>query len=58
LWDQQLDRSDPARWVDSVPIPLMTYLRGARCRSAVGSQYFGVVTSKKGKVFGLPRAAP
>ncbi len=31
----------------------MTYPRGARCRSVVGNQYFGVVTSKKGKVFGL-----
>ena len=32
---------------------LMTYSRGARCKSVVGSQFFGVVTSKKGKVFGL-----
>ena len=31
----------------------MTYTRGARCTSVVGSEYFGVVTSKKGKVFGL-----
>ncbi len=53
LRDQQLDRSDPVRLVDSAPITLMTYPRGARCRSVVGSQYFGVVTSKKGKVFGL-----
>ena len=51
--DQKLDRSDPVRLVDSAPITLMTYSRGARCRSVVGSQYFGVVTSKKGKVFGL-----
>jgi hypothetical protein len=53
LRDQQLDRSDPVRLVDSAPITLMTYPRGARCRSVVGSQYFGVVTSKKSKVFGL-----
>jgi len=53
LRDQRLDRSDPVRLVDSAPITLMTYSRGARCRSAVGSQYFGVVTSKKSKVFGL-----
>jgi len=53
LRDQKLDRSDPVRLVDSAPITLMTYPRGARCRSAVGSQYFGVVTSKKAKVFGL-----
>ncbi len=51
--DQQLDPHDRLRLVDSAPITLMTYPRGARCRSVVGNQYFGVVTSKKGKVFGL-----
>ena len=30
----------------------MTY-RGFRCHSVVGNEYFGVVTSKKGKLFGL-----
>ena len=53
LRDQLLDRSDPVRVVDSAPVTLMTYTRGARCRSVVGSQYFGVVTSKKSKLFGL-----
>jgi len=53
LRDQKLDRTDPVRLVDSAPVALMTYSRGARCRSVVGSQFFGVVTSKKGKVFGL-----
>lgn len=53
LRDQVLDRTDPIRLVDSAPISLMTYTRGARCKSVVGSEYFGVVTSKKGKVFGL-----
>jgi hypothetical protein len=53
LRDQLLDRSDPVRVVDSAPVTLMTYSRGARCRSVVGSQYFGVVTSKKSKLFGL-----
>jgi hypothetical protein len=53
LRDQKLDRSDPVRLVDSAPITLMTYARGARCVSVVGSKYFGVVTSKKSKVFGL-----
>jgi len=32
---------------------LMTYTRGKRCRSVVGSQFFGVVSSKKAKFFGL-----
>ncbi len=53
LRDQKLDRSDPVRLVDSAPITLMTYTRGARAVSGVGHDYFGVVTSKKGKVFGL-----
>lgn len=53
LRDQKLDRSDPVRLVDSVPITLMTYTRGARCESVVGHEYFGVITSKKTKFFGL-----
>lgn len=53
LRDQKLDRTDPVRLVDSAPISLMTYSRGARSVSVVGHEYFGVVTSKKGKVFGL-----
>jgi hypothetical protein len=53
LRDQKLDRTDPVRLVDSAPVTLMTYSRGARCKSVVGSQFLGVVTSKKGKVFGL-----
>ena len=51
--DQKLDRSDPVRLVDSAPVSLMTYTRGARCKSVMGSQFFGVVTSKKAKLFGL-----
>lgn len=50
---QKLQATDPVRLVDSAPVTLMTYTRGSRCRSVVGDQYFGVVTSKKGKVFGL-----
>lgn len=53
LRDRRLDRADRVRLVDSAPVTLMTYPRGARCQSVVGSQYFGVVTSKKCKVFGL-----
>jgi hypothetical protein len=53
LRDQKMNRSDPVRLADSAPVTLMTYTRGARCKSVVGSQYFGVVTSKKAKVFGL-----
>lgn len=50
---QKLDRTDPVRLVDSAPVTLMTYTRGSRCKSVIGSQFFGVVTSKKGKIFGL-----
>lgn len=53
LRDQKLDRTDSVRLVDSAPVALMTYTRGARSVSVVGHDYFGVVTSKKGKVFGL-----
>lgn len=53
LRDQKLDRTDRVRLVDSAPVALATYSRGARCHSVMGHQYFGVVSSKKGKVFGL-----
>ena len=54
LRNQLIDGNDPVRLVDSAPITLMTYSRGARCQSVDGNDdYFGVVTSKKGKFFGL-----
>lgn len=53
LRDQKLARDDPVRLVDSAPVTVVTYTRGSRCRSVVGSEYFGVVTSKKGKVYGF-----
>lgn len=51
--DQKIVSNNPVRLVDSAPITLMTYTRGKRCRSVVGSQFFGVVSSKKAKFFGL-----
>jgi hypothetical protein len=42
--DQKLDRTDPVRLVDSAPVTLMTYSRGARCKSVVGSQHRRVAT--------------
>ncbi len=59
LRDQKLNQADPIRLVDSAPITWMTYPRGSRCTSVVGSEYFGVVTSKQGKVLPmspLPRS--
>lgn len=51
--DRQPHRAAPIRLVDSAPIALMTYTRGARCTSVVGREDLGVVTSKKGKVLGV-----
>ena len=54
LRNQLIDPTDSVRLVDSAPITLMTYTRGARCQSVDSNDdYFGVVTSKKGKLFGL-----
>jgi len=53
LRNQIIDQGDRIRIVDSAPITLMTYTRGSRCKTVLGSEYFGVVTSKKGKFFGL-----
>jgi hypothetical protein len=51
--DRLLDRKDGLRLVDSAPITLMTYPRGSHCESVRGPEYFGVVTSKKTRIFGL-----
>jgi hypothetical protein len=53
LRDQKLNRDDPVRLVDSAPVTVVTYTRGSRCTSVVGNEHFGVVTSKKGKVYGF-----
>ena len=53
LRQQKIDATDPVRLVDSAPVTLMTYSRGARSQSVVGNEFFGVVSSKKGKFFGL-----
>lgn len=53
LRDLKLDATNPIRIVDSAPITLMTYTRGKRSQSAIGNEYFGVITSKKTKFFGL-----
>src|SRR5688572_30437152 len=53
LRDQKLDPKAEVRVVDSLPIELMTYTRGSRSKSAIGQDYFGRVTSKDAKIFGL-----
>lgn len=51
--DQLIDAQDSFRLVDSAPITLMTYTRGSRCESVRGPEYFGVVSSKKSRIYGL-----
>lgn len=51
--NQLIDDQDTFRLVDSAPITLMTYPRGSRCESVIGPEYFGVVTSKKSRIYGL-----
>lgn len=51
--DRLLDSDDGLRLTDSAPITLMTYPRGSRCESVRGPEYFGVVTSKKTRIYGL-----
>ena len=53
LRDLKLDTTNPVRIADSAPITLMTYTRGNRSHSAIGNDYFGVITSKKAKFFEL-----
>lgn len=53
LRNLKLDTTNPVRIADSAPITLMTYTRGKRSQSAIGKDYFGVITSKKAKFFGL-----
>jgi hypothetical protein len=50
LRDHKRDRAAPVRLVDSAPLTLMTYTRGARCQSFVGNQFLGVVTSKRNQL--------
>jgi hypothetical protein len=41
------------RLIDSAPIPVCTYGRAGRNRTLVGSEYYGVMTNRKAKLFGL-----
>jgi hypothetical protein len=52
LRDQLLSSAERVRLVASAPITLMTYTRGDRSQTVIGSDYFGVITSKKSKFFG------
>lgn len=44
---------DPDRLVDSAPIPVCTYRRAGANRTLNGSAYFGVMTSRGAKLFGV-----
>jgi Transposase DDE domain len=44
---------DVDRLIDSAPIPVCTYARASQNRTVNGSEYFGVMTSRGAKLFGL-----
>jgi hypothetical protein len=48
-----IDAGQDLRLLDSAPIPVCTYGRAGRNRSLVGPEYFGVMTNRKAKLYGL-----
>ncbi len=48
-----LDPADRDRNLDSAPIPVCTFERSDRNRSWIGQEYYGVMTSRKAKLYGL-----
>lgn len=48
-----LPAEEPLRLVDSAPIPLATYQRASQTSSVVGPEYFGVMSTRSAKLFGL-----
>ena len=48
-----IDAEQDLRLVDSAPIPVCTYGRAGRNRTLVGPEYFGVMTNRKAKLYGL-----
>lgn len=47
-----IDPHDPTRLLDSAPVPACTYTRQNECETAIGTEYRGVVVSKRAKLFG------
>lgn len=50
---QLISESDRVRLVDSVPIPVCTYMRSGRCMTVAGKEYCGVMVSRRAKLFGF-----
>lgn len=46
-------KDDPDRLIDSAPIPVCTYRRARENRTVNGSEYFGVMSTRAAKLFGL-----
>lgn len=44
---------DPDRLIDSAPIPVATYQRAGANRTVNGSAYFGIMSSRRAKLFGF-----
>ncbi len=48
-----IDPDDPCRLGDSAPIPVCTYTRAKQNATLQGDAYFGIMPSRKAKLFGL-----
>jgi len=48
-----IDPADRVRNLDSAPLPVCTFERSDRNRSWIGPEYYGVMTSRKAKRYGL-----
>jgi hypothetical protein len=51
-WDLISD-TDRLRLLDSAPVPLSTYTRGARSQTVTGQEFFGFCSSKGSKYYGV-----
>jgi hypothetical protein len=48
-----IDPDDPDRNLDSLPVPVCTFKRSNANRSWVGQEYYGVMPSRRAKLYGL-----
>jgi hypothetical protein len=48
-----IDPDNPDRLIDSAPIPICTYRRARQNQTVTGSEYFGVMSTRGAKLFGM-----
>lgn len=53
LTQELIVTEDNVRLLDSAPIPVCNYGRGARCETVAGPEYASVMSSRKAKLFGF-----